>query len=128
MRRAFTSVKLSNKTDASHRPVVLAPHLNPWFCHAAHKHHHNRMTDLDGEARLKVKNLGLLRDVLAATGRSQRDIAQDAGVHHSTLANIAVGRRGCSPDVAERLCQTLRVPTELLFEISILDDNSSSVA
>lgn len=75
---------------------------------------------------MKVKNLALLRNVLAATGRSQRDIASAAAIHHSTLANIAVGRRGCSADIAERICQTLRVPTDLLFEESISDDSSSS--
>lgn len=78
---------------------------------------------------MKVKNLALLRNVLAATGRTQRDIAAAAEIHHSTLANIAVGRRGCSTDIAERICQTLRVPTDLLFESSIADDSpSSSVA
>lgn len=77
---------------------------------------------------MRAKNIALLRNILAATGRSQRDIAEGAGIHHSTLANIAVGRRGCSTDVAERICQTLRVPLDLLFEDAHPHDSSSSAA
>jgi transcriptional regulator with XRE-family HTH domain len=74
---------------------------------------------------MKAKNLALLRNIVAATGRSHRDIAQAAGIGSSTFSNIMVGRRNPSATVAERICQTLRVPVDLLFETSISHDTRS---
>jgi DNA-binding XRE family transcriptional regulator len=78
----------------------------------------------DRAHQVTVKSLAALRHVVAATGRSHRDIAHAAGIAGSTFSNIMVGRRNPSADVAQRICQTLRVPVDLLFEISIPHDNA----
>jgi transcriptional regulator with XRE-family HTH domain len=70
----------------------------------------------------RARSLPLLRAVVAATGRTHRDLAGASGVAHSTFSNIMVGRRNPSAEVAQRICQTLRVPVDLLFEICISDD------
>lgn len=83
-----------------------------------------RHEDDDERHLVRVRNLALLRNVRAATGRTQREAASASGIHWSTLANIEAGRRGCSTDIAERICQTYGVPVHLLFADDIADDTT----
>lgn len=65
---------------------------------------------------MRVRSLTLLREVLAARGRSYRDIADEAGINYTTLALLAAGTRStCTTEVAKRICRTLSVDIDLLF-------------
>lgn len=73
---------------------------------------------------MRVRSLDLLRNVIAATGLTQRQFAYHAEVHHSTLANLLRGHRtSCSPWTAVRIAQVSGVDPTLLFSVSIGDAN-----
>lgn len=53
--------------------------------------------------------------ILAAKGHLKKDVATDAGLSPSFLADLLAHRGGASPEVAERLASTIGVKVSALF-------------
>lgn len=65
---------------------------------------------------MKVKDVDKLRDAIARSGLSYRELAARAGISHAVLANLARGARdGCSDETARRLCFAFDVAPSSLF-------------
>lgn len=48
-----------------------------------------------------------VREILDTVPGSDRELALDAGVPQSTVSRIRTGERGCTPEVARALAETL---------------------
>ena len=56
----------------------------------------------------------------AAGFHSQRQLAQDAGIDHSTISRLLKGNRNATPNVAGALMHSLSVPGEARAEFLLL--------
>jgi transcriptional regulator with XRE-family HTH domain len=55
-----------------------------------------------------------LRKAIAADGRSQREIAKAAGIHHVSLSRFMTGDRDLSAKAIEKLCKALGITFKLV--------------
>ena len=66
---------------------------------------------------MRLRSRTVLADYIVLLGVSERALARRAGLSHSTVNHLVLGRRDtCSEATARAIEQALRCPPGLLFE------------
>ncbi|WP_426566422.1 helix-turn-helix domain-containing protein [Angustibacter sp. McL0619] len=68
---------------------------------------------------MKLKSAGLMRELMGpgACNLSLGELAEMSHCHKSFVSHLLSGRRSsCTPELAERIARSLRVPVTVLFD------------
>jgi transcriptional regulator with XRE-family HTH domain len=71
---------------------------------------------------MKLKSPGLLRELMGpdAANLSLGELAHFSGCSKGFISHLLAGRRSsCTPDLADRIARSLRVPVTVLFDVRV---------